>query len=170
MLAALPTHPSPRLNPFVPLLSSLFSVTSATSALKSPRSPIAEFNPLVQSPNHFPLFPHQVDIEHAQTSVYPERLGRGANPSPFIVYFTTSVYPGGGASEHSLARRFRSIPYPEPAPAPSITPLNATLTKKQGLPYACLAPPLLATHYSPPTTHFPHHSATLCLRGTHDPR
>jgi hypothetical protein len=161
MLAALPTHPSPRLDPFVPLLSSLFSVTSATSALKSPRSPIAEFNPLVQSPNHFPLFPHPVNIAHAQTPI---------NPSPSIVYFTTSSHPGGGASEHSRARRFRSMPCPTPAPAPSITPLNATLTKKQGLPYACLAPPILATHYSPPTTHFPHQSATLSLRGTHDPR
>src|SRR5580692_11732703 len=118
MLAALPTHLSPGLNHFVPLFFSLFSVTSANSALRSPRSPIAEFHPVAQQPNHFPLFTHPVNIEHAQMP---------ANPSPSIVYFTTSVCPGGGASGHSLARRFRSMPCPTPVPAPSITPLNATL-------------------------------------------
>jgi hypothetical protein len=148
MLVALPTHPSPRLYPFAPLFSSLFSVTSVPSALKSARSPIAEFHRAAQPPNHFPLFPHPVNIEHA---------GTPANPSPSIIYFTTSVYPGGGTSTYSHARHCRSMPCPKPAAALSITPLNATLTKKQGAPprQPCTAPPrysLLTTHYSPSPT------------------
>lgn len=184
MLAALPTQPSFGLDPIVPLFPSLFSVTSAPSALRSPRSPIAEFHPVAQQPNHFPLFPHPVNIAHA---------GKPANPSSSIVYFTTSRYPGGGVSTHSLTRRFRSMPRPTPASALSITPLNATLTRNlvnthskalaaklspldatltriQGGLAQPRALALLATHYSPPTTHSPNQSATLSLRGTHDPR
>jgi hypothetical protein len=157
MLAALPTHPSPGLNHFVPLFSSLFSATSVPSVLKSPRSPFAEFHPVTQQPNHFPLFPHPVNIAHAQTS---------ANPSPSIVYIITSVHPGGGASAHSHACCFCSKARSTAASTLPIIPLNATLSAKQGAP----RPPRTApTHYSPPTTHFPHESATLSLRGTHDP-
>ena len=142
MLAALPTHLSPGLNHFVPLFFSLFSVTSANSALRSPRSPIAEFHPVAQQPNHFPLFTHPVNIEHAQMPI---------NPSPSIVYFTTSVYPGGGASSHSCARRFRSMPCPTPAPAHNSFKRNTY--KKTGAPPCrpCTAPPrysLLTAHYS----------------------
>jgi hypothetical protein len=139
MLAALPTHPSPRLDPIVALFSSLFSAPSVPSALKSTPSPIAEFYPATQQPNHFRLFPHPVNIAHAQTP---------ANPSPSIVYFTTSVHPGGGASTHSRARRFRPMPCPTPAPALSITPLDATLTKIMGAPTTPHSCSLLTTHYS----------------------
>ena len=136
MLAALPVQPSPRL--------ALLRSTSVPSALKSPRSPIAEFLPASQPPNHFPLFPHLVNIAHAQTP---------ATPSLSIVYFTTSVHPGGGASTHSLACHFLPMPCPTPAHALSVTPLDATLTKISGVPHAILAPryprySLLTTHYS----------------------
>ena len=162
MFAAFPTHLSPRLNPFVPLFSSLFSVTSVTSALKSPRSPIAEFHPAAQQPNHFPLFPHPVNIAHAQTP---------ANPSPSIVYFTTSVYPGGRGTSPSRPLRSHLTPRAKTLAA-ELSPLGATLTKKQGLPVSALHCPssLLTTHYSPPTTHSHDQSDTLSLRGTHDPR
>ncbi len=137
MLAALPTHPSPTLDPFVPLFSSLFSVTSATSALKSPRSPIAEFHRAAQPPNHFPLFPHPVNIAHA---------GTPANLSFSTIYFTTSVYPGGGGPAAPCII-FKTAPTP-------VTPLDATLTKKRGAPprQPCTALPrysLHTTHYSP---------------------
>jgi hypothetical protein len=138
--------------PFTTSLWPLFSVTSVPSALKATRSPIAEFRRAAHQPNRFPLFPHPVNIEHA---------GTPANPSPSAVYFTTSVYPAGGGPAAPCII-FKTAPTP-------VTPLDATLTKKRGLPRASLAPPFLAIHYTPPTTHRPHQSATLSLRGTHDP-
>jgi hypothetical protein len=158
MLAALPTHPSPRLDPFVPLLSSLFSVTSATSALKSPRSLIAEFHPLAQSPNHFPLFPHPVNIAHAQTPIKPFPLYR--------LLHNFRIPRGWGL--RALSRAPLSLPAMLHAGSrPVHNSFKRNAYKKTGAPprQPCTAPP----HYSPPTTHFPHHSATLCLRGTHDP-
>jgi hypothetical protein len=131
MLVVLPTRPSPRLDPFVPLSSSLFSVTSA---LRSPRSVSTELPTREHQPNHFPLFPHPVNIAHAGTPVYPERLGRGANPSSSIVYFTTCGYPGGGVI--CLSRRLRSHLTPcANTPAARLSPLDATLTKNQGRPH-----------------------------------
>ena len=136
MLAALPVQPSPRL--------ALLSVTSVPSALKSPRSPIAEFLPASQPPNHFPLFPHPVNIAHAQTP---------ATPSPSIVYFTTSVYPGGGTL-HSLSRvplSPHAMSHACSCPVHNSFKRNA-YKKSRGPPrHPCTALPrysLLTTHYS----------------------
>lgn len=149
MLVALPTQPSFGLNPVVPLFSSLFSVTSATSALKSPRSPIADFCPHPHQPNHFPLFPHPVNIAHA---------GTPASPFPSIVYFTTSVHPGGGGTCTSRPLRSQSTPYAK-ALAARLSPLDATLTQMHGGPRASYQRAtlysLLTTHYSLSATHSP---------------
>jgi hypothetical protein len=144
MLAALPTHLSPGLNHFVPLFFSLFSVTSANSALRSPRSPIAESHPVAQQPNHFPLFTHPVNIEHAQMP---------ANPSPSIVYFTTSVCPGGWGLR-ALSRSPLSLHAMSHACSrPVHNSFKRNTYKKTGatLRLPCIAPPrysLLTTHYS----------------------
>jgi hypothetical protein len=158
MLAALPTQPSFGLDPVVPLISSLFSVTSATSALRSRRSPIADFCQHPRQPNHFPLFPHPVNIA---------RAGTPANPFFSIVYFTNPGYPGGRGTYPSRPLRSHLTPRAKTLAA-KLSPLDATLTQIQGSPLHSST--RFATHYSPPTTHFPHHSATLSLRGTHDPR
>jgi hypothetical protein len=148
MLAALPTHPSPRLDPFVPLFSSLFFLTSATSALKSPRSPIAEFHPVAQPPSHFPLFPHPVNIAHAETP---------ATPSPSIVYFTTSVYPGGWGLRALSRASFSLHAMSRSCSCPVRNPFRRNAYKKAGAPpcQPCTALPrysLLTTHYSPSPT------------------
>jgi hypothetical protein len=158
MLAALPTQPSFGLDPIVPLFPSLFSVTSATSALSSPRSPIADFCPHPHQPNHFPLFPHPVNIA---------RAGTPANPFPSIVYLTIPGHPGGRGTCASRLLGSHSTPRARTLAA-TLSPLDATLTQIQGSPLHSST--RFATHYSPPTTHFPNQSATLSLRGTHDPR
>jgi hypothetical protein len=180
MLAALPARTSPGLDPMVPLFSSLFS---ASSALRSPRSLIADFCAHPHQPNHFPLFPHSVNIAHARTP---------ANSSPSILYFTTSAYPRSGGTYPCRRPRPHSTPRAKLIPSPPTTPLNATfasplanahpkalrsnlsrldatLTKNKGSLTKPNAVALLATLCSPLATHFPHQSATLCLRGTYDP-
>jgi len=144
MLAALPILPSFGLDPMVPLFPSLFSVPSATSALKSPRDPIAEFHPAAQQLNHFPLFPHLVNIAHAETP---------ANPSPSIVYITTSVYAGGGGSAHPRTP-FSLHATSHACSHPARNPFKRNAYKKTGSPLARLAPSLLTTNYSLLTTHY----------------
>jgi hypothetical protein len=158
MLAALPIRSSIGLDPIVPLFPSLLSVTSATSALKSPRSLTTKPVARKHQPNHFPLFPHPVNIA---------RAGTPANPFFSIVYFTNPGYPGGRGTYPSRPLRSHLTPRAKTLAA-KLSPLDATLTQIQGSPLHSST--RFATHYSPPTTHFPHHSATLSLRGTHDPR
>jgi hypothetical protein len=159
MLAALPTQPSFGLGPIVPLFPSLFSVTSATSALKSRRGLTTQLATREHQPNHFPLFPHPVNIA---------RAGTPANPFPSIVYFTNPGHPGGGGTCASRLLGSHSTPRAGTLAA-TLSPLDATLTQMHGG-HALHTSARLSTHYSPPTTHFPNQSATLSLRGTHDPR
>ena len=152
MLAALPVQPSPRLA----LLRDLCAL-----CVKIPTKPHRRISPCLATAQSLPSF-----------STPSKHRARTNARNPFPLYrllhnFRTT--PGVGPSTHSLACHFLSMPCPTPAHALSITPLNATLTKKRGPP-RLLAPPFLAIHYSPPTTHFPQQSATLSLRGTHDPR
>jgi hypothetical protein len=139
MFAALPTRTSPGLDPIVPLFPSLFS---ATSALGSPRSPIADFCPHPHQPNHFPLFPHPVNIA---------RAGTPANPFPSIVYFTNPGHPGGGGTCASRLLGSHSTPRARTLAA-TLSPLDATLTQMHGGPRASYQRAarysLLTTHYS----------------------
>ena len=138
MLVALPTQPSFGLAPVVPPFSSPFSVTSANSALKSPRSLIADFPPHPHQPNRFPLFPHPVNIAHTPTP---------ANPFSSIVYFTvlctrdfSRLLPSPIAPflSHTpinpLDATLTSLPVNVDSKqlTQSLSPLNATLTKKRG--------------------------------------
>jgi len=140
MLVALPTQPSFGLAPVVPPFSSLFSVTSANSALKSPRSLIANINfrRHRQQPTRFPLFPHPVHIAHTPTP---------ANPFSSIVYFTvlctrdfSRLLPSPIAPflSHTpinpLDATLTSLPVNVDSKqlTQSLSPLNATLTKKRG--------------------------------------
>jgi hypothetical protein len=163
MLAALPTQPSFGLGPIVPLFPSLFSVTSA---LKSRRGLTTQLATREHQPNHFPLFPHPVNIA---------RAGTPANPFPSIVYFTNPGHPGGGGTCASRLLGSHSTPRARTLAA-TLSPLDATLTQMHGghAPHTSARLSthysLLTTRYSPPTTHFPNQSATLSLRGTHDPR
>jgi hypothetical protein len=59
---------------------------------------------------------------------------------------------------------FSSTP-PLTSPA-TLKSRSSNTYKKQGGPAKPHVAALLATPYSPPTTHSPHHSATLCFRGT----
>lgn len=144
MLVVLPTRPSTGFDPFVPLSSPLFSVASATSALKSPHNLTTQVHPQQRQPNHFPRFPHPVNIAHAQTP---------ANPSPSIVYFTTSGYPRGGGICPSRPLRSQLKPRAKTRAA-ELSPLGATLTQIHGGPRALCQRPtfcsLLTTHYSLP--------------------
>ena len=171
MLVALPTQPSFGLDPVVPLFSSPFSVNSVPSVLKSPRNPAILPTPYAQRPNHFPLFPHPVNIAHTPTP---------ANPFRSIVYFTVLCTRG-----FSRVRPSPIAPSPSHTPinpldatltsspantdskrlTQSLNPLNATLTRNPGGPHVC---PERATHYSLLTTHCPSHSATLFPIKRHD--
>jgi hypothetical protein len=139
MLAALPAQPSPGLDPFVPLFPSLFSVTSA---LKSRRGLTTQFATREHQPNHFPLFPHPVNIAHA---------GTPANPFPSIVYFTNPGHPGGGGTCASRLLGSHSTPRARTLAA-TLSPLDATLTQMHGGPRASYQRAarysLLTTHYS----------------------
>lgn len=155
MLAALPIWSSFGLDPIIPHFSSLFSATLVTSALKFPRGLTTQLHTREHQPNHFPLFPHPVNIAHA---------GTPANPSSSIVYFTTSGYPRDGGICPS---RPHSTPRAKVLAA-RLSPLGATLTKYRGAPTTPHSGALPATHYSPPTTHSPTQSATLSLWGNHE--
>jgi|SRR5580698_5274694 len=98
MLAALPIRSSIGLDPIVPLFPSLLSVTSATSALKSPRSLTTKPVARKHQPNHFPLFPHPVNIARAATPT---------TPFASTIYFTVLWIPGGGVLA-PLSRRVRT--------------------------------------------------------------
>jgi hypothetical protein len=119
MIVVVPSSPSAKLKPIIPSLSSLVSVPSANSALKSPRSHSSQLSAPAKPPNHFPLFPHPVNIARTETP---------ANPSSSIVYFTTLCIPGGGAQVHPTSPRSSSTRRPT-----SVTPLDATFTKNSGV-------------------------------------
>src|SRR5208282_4965877 len=127
-----------------PSRHSLFSVASANSALKSPYNPNTQLCLSLPQPNHFPLFPHPVNIAHTTTR---------ANPLSSIVYFILLCIPRGMRTSSPI----RSTPTTARLRNSTATPLNATLTKKQGgspsitLPrprYSLLTLPINPLHYA----------------------
>ena len=115
-----------------------FSVNSLPSVLRSPRSRATQHCPKQPQPNHFPLFPHPVNIAHTPAPTSPLRS---------IVYFTvlcarafSRVRPSPivPSSSHTpinpLDATLTSLPVSTDSKqlTQSLTPLNATLTKKRG--------------------------------------
>jgi hypothetical protein len=149
VFVTLPSRPPSRFRPIAPSLP-LFSAPSVTSVLISPRHDFSQLYRPTMQPHTFPLFPHPVNMAHTQ---------KPANSYPSIVYFTLLCIPG---------KIDAAAPMPPPF-APSrlvinVSPLSATFTKNTGAP---LSPSRTSNYsYSLPTTHSPHHFATLFLAGT----
>jgi hypothetical protein len=106
VFVTLPSRPSSRFHPIAPRLS-LFSVPPAFSALKSPCTLSCQLARRPIQPNHFPLFPHPVNIAHTPTPANPFRSIVSAHfPSP----------PGGGGYSQlalpplPMGARFHSVP------------------------------------------------------------
>jgi hypothetical protein len=151
---------SHRLPQIAPSLSPLRSAPSAigvypdrVGALKSQRNASSQLPHPAKQPTHHPLFPHPVNMAHTE---------KPANPFSSTIYFTLLCIPGIGRTSNPI----RSMSLPGELRSPPTTPLDATLRENQGGSTEPCAAALLTIHYSPPTTHFPHHSATLSLRGT----
>jgi len=154
---------SVQLDSVAPVLSSPSSVPSVISALNSPRNLSYQLARRPNQPNHFPLFPHPVNIVHTRTL---------ASSFHSIVCFTVRC-----AQDFSRVRPSPIGPFPSHTPinpldatltslpvsidskrlTQSLNPLNATLTKKRGGPrlpgraihHSLLTAPLIPLHYSP---------------------
>jgi len=136
----------------VPFSLSFFSLPAAAfvhSLSKSSHNVTTQSYPRRHQSNHFHLFPHPVNIQ---------RTGTPANPFRSIAYFTILWTPRGWGTCAPLPPRSHSTPGAELAPSHPVTPLDATFTRIKGA-----TPRPTPAPCSPPTTHSPNQSATLCL-------
>lgn len=150
-------------SPQLSLPPRFFSANSAPCALKSAlkrttqrcTSPTAQLLPSFSTPGK-----HRTHTT-AHDSLPLDALLRALPDAPSEILLAT----------HALINPLETILTKSPVNADSkqltqtLSPLNATFTKNRGgVPH--LTPALPTAHHAPLTTHSPHQSATLCLRGS----